>query len=126
MFEEEQYDSVETFSRHSIRPKVKLILADGAFFMDWRAFFKPRVDDPEDYLLDNVLVFSISTFYDALSVDITLSHSFNSKYEGDNKVLKPMEEWESVFDPDYGDFIAKETYYKDTDISASIGLSLSF
>ena len=37
-----------------------------------------------------------------------------------------MEEWESVFDPDYGDFIAQETYYKDTDISASIGLSLSF
>ena len=37
-----------------------------------------------------------------------------------------MEEWESVFDPDYGDFVAKETYYKDTDISASIGLSLSF
>ena len=126
MFEEEEYDSVETFSRHSIRPKVKLVLADGAFFMDWRAFFKPRVDDPEDYLLDNVLVFSIATFYDALSVDITLSHSFNSKYEGDNKVLKPMEEWESVFDPDYGDFVAKETYYKDTDISASIGLSLSF
>ena len=126
MFEEEEYDSVETFSRHSIRPKVKLVLADGAFFMDWRAFYKPKVTDTEDFLLENVLVFSIATFYDALSVDITLSHSFNSKYEGNNKVLKPMDEWESVFDPDYGDFIAQETYYKDTDISASIGLSLSF
>jgi len=126
MFEEEEYESIETFSRHSIRPKIKLVLADGAFFMDWRAFYKPKVDNTEDYLLENVLVFSIATFYDALSVDITLSHSFNSKYEGNNKVLKPMEEWETVFDPDYGDFIAQETYYKDTDISASIGLSLSF
>ena len=126
MFEEEEYDSVETFSRHSIRPKVKLVLADGAFFMDWRAYYKPKVGDTEDYLLQNTIVFSIATFYDALSVDITFNHSFNSKYEGDNKVLKPIEEWESVFDPDYGDFIAKETYYKDTDISASIGLSLSF
>ena len=126
MFEEEEYDSVATFARHSIRPKLKLVLADGAFFMDLRTFYKPRVDDIEDFLLENVLVFSIATFYDALSVDIKLSHSFNSKYEGDDKVLKPMEEWESVFDPDYGDFIAKETYYKDTDLSVSIGFSLAF
>ena len=126
MFEEEQYDSVATFARHSIRPKVKLVLADGAFFMDWRSFYKPRGDNTDDYLLENVLVFSIATFYDALSVDITLSHSFNSKYEGNNKVLKPLDEWESVFDPDYGDFIAKETYYKDTDMSVSIGFSLAF
>ncbi len=34
------------------------------------------------YLLENVLVFSIATFYDALSVDVTLTQSFNSKYEG--------------------------------------------
>jgi len=126
MFEDEEYDSVATFARHSIRPKVKLVLADGAFFMDLRTFYKPRVDDIEDFLLENVLVFSIATFYDALSVDVKLSHSFNSKYEGDDKVLKPMEEWESVFDPDYGDFIAKETYYKDTDLSVSIGFSLAF
>ena len=126
MFEEEEYDSIATFSRHSIRPKVKLVMADGAFFMDWRSFYKPRVDDTEDYLLENVLVFSIATFYDALSVDITLSHSFVSKYEGNKKVLKPLEEWESVFDPDYGDFVAKETYYKDTDMSVSIGFSLAF
>ena len=126
MFEDEEYDSVATFSRHSIRPKVKLVLADGAFFMDWRTFYKPRVDDTEDFLLENVLVFSVATFYDALSVDITLSQSYNSKYEGNDKVLKPMEEWESVFDPDYGDFIAQETYYKDTDLSVSIGFSLAF
>jgi hypothetical protein len=37
-----------------------------------------------------------------------------------------MEEWESVFDPDYGDYISQETYYKDTDLSASIGFSLAF
>ena len=52
MFEEEQYDSIATFARHSIRPKVKLVLADGAFFMDWRSFYKPRVDDTDDYLLN--------------------------------------------------------------------------
>ena len=126
MFEEEEYESVETFSRHSFRPKVKLILADGNFFFDYRAFYKPRVDDFEDFLLENILVLSVVTFYEALSVDITLKHSYNSKYEGDNKVLKPLEEWESQYDPDYGDFVAKETFYKDTDLSVSIGFSLAF
>ena len=94
----------------------------------WQAqnYNKFVIDNTEDYLLENVLVFSIATFYDALSVDLTLSHSFNSKYEGNNKVLKPLDEWESVFDPDYGDFVAKETYYKDTDMSVSIGFSLAF
>ena len=126
MFEEEEYDSVETFSRHSFRPKLKLVLSEGAFFMDYRAFYKPRVDDFDDYLLENTLLLSIATFYDALSVDITLKHSFNSKYDGDNKVLKPVDEWESEYDIDYGDFVSKETFYKDTDLSASIGFSLSF
>ena len=126
MFEEEEYDSVETFSRHSFRPKLKLVLSDGDFFLDYRSFYKPKVDNFDDYLLENILVLSVSTFYEALSVDITVSHSFNSKYEGDNKVLKPLEEWESEYDPDYGDFVAKETYYKDTDMSVSIGFSLAF
>ena len=126
MFEEEEYDSVETFSRHSFRPKVKLVLADGNFFFDYRSFYKPRVDDFEDFLLENIVVLSVMTFYDALSVDITLKHSYNSKYEGDNKVLKPLEEWESQYDPDYGDFVAKETFYKDTDLSVSIGFSFTF
>ena len=126
MFEEEEYDSVETFSRHSFRPKAKLILADGNFFFDYRAFYKPRVDDIDDFLLENIIVLSILTFYESLSVDITLKHSYNSKYEGDNKVLKPLEEWESQYDPDYGDFVAKETFYKDTDLSVSIGFSFTF
>ena len=126
MFEEEEYNSVETFSRHSFRPKLKLVFADGNFFFDYRAFYKPRVDDFDDFLLENIVVCSIMTFYEALSVDITLSHSFNSKYEGDNKVLKPLDEWKSEYDPDYGDFVAKETYYKDTDLSLSIGFSLNF
>ena len=69
---------------------------------------------------------SVKTFYEALSVDITLKHSYNSKYEGDNKVLKPLDEWESLYDPDYGDYVAKETFYKDTDLSVSIGFSLAF
>lgn len=126
MFEEEEYDSVETFSRHSFRPKLKLILSDGALFMDYRAFYKPRVDDFNDYLLENILVLSIATFYEALSVDVSIKHSFNSKYEGDNKVLKPIDEWEGEYDPDYGDFVPKETYYKDTDLSVAIGFNLSF
>jgi hypothetical protein len=94
--------------------------------MDLRTFYKPRVDDFEDFLLENVLVLSIATFYDALSVDITFQHMFNSKYKGNDKVLKPLEEWESQFDPDYGDYVSKETYYKDTDYSVSIGFSLAF
>ena len=126
MFEEEEYDSVETFSRHSFRPKVKLVLADGNFFFDYRAFYKPRVDDFEDFLLENIVVLSVMTFYEKLSVDITLKHSYNSKYEGDNKVLKPLEEWDSQYDPDYGDFVAKETFYKDTELSVSIGFSFAF
>ena len=83
-------------------------------------------EDFDDYLLENILVLSVSTFYEALSVDITLQHSFNSKYDGDNKVLKPIEEWDSQYDVDFDDFIIKETYYKDTDLSVSIGFSLSF
>ena len=126
MFEEEEYTVVETFSRHSIRPKLKLVLAEGNFFFDYRAFYKPRVDDFDDFLLENIIVCSIMTFYEALSVDVTLKHSYNSKYEGDNKILKPLDEWDSVYDPDYGDFIAKETYYKDTDLSLSVGFSLNF
>ena len=126
MFEEEEYDSVETFSRHSFRPKIKLVLADGNFLFDYRAFYKPRVDDFEDFLLENIVVLSVMTFYESLSVDITLKHSYNSKYEGDNKVLKPLEEWESQFDPDFGDFVSKETFYKDTDMSVSIGFSFAF
>ena len=126
MFEEEEYDTVETFARHSFRPKLKLALADGNFFFDYRAFYKPRVDDFEDFLLENIVVLSVLTLYEALSVDITLKHSYNSKYEGDNKVLKPLEEWESQYDSDFGDFVSKETFYKDTDLSVSIGFSFAF
>ena len=120
MFEDEEYDSVATFSRHSIRPKVKLVLADGAFFMDLRTFYKPRVDDTNEYLWENELRISLATLYELLSIDFSFNHSFNSRYD-ENDVLKPMDEW----DYDWKNDLAKPTYYKSTDYSVSLGLSFS-
>ena len=126
MYEEEKYDTVAVFARHSIRPKIKLVLSEGALFFDLRTFYKPKVDDFDDYLLENIAVLSIATFSDALTIDVTLKHSFNSRYKGDNKVLKPAEDWDSEYNPDFGSYDAIETFYKDTDMSLSVGFSFAF
>ena len=58
-----------SFFRHSIRPKYKVKLFDGNVAFDYRFYFKPRIDNFDDYLLEHELKISIVTFYEALSVD---------------------------------------------------------
>ena len=120
MYEMEEYDSTDVFPRHSLRPKVKFVLNDGAAVIDFRTFYKPRVDDTNEYLWENELRISLATLYELLSIDFSFNHSFNSRYD-ENDVLKPEDEW----DYDWKNDLAKPTYYKSTDYSVSLGLSFS-
>ena len=72
---------VEKFYRHSIRPKFKIKLFDESVVFDYRLFYKPRVDDWEDYLLEHSLQISIATFYDALTLNFNYSDKYNSRYD---------------------------------------------
>ena len=49
---------------------------------DYRFYYKPRVDDFKDYLLEHELKISIATFYDALSIDLNYTDKYNSRYDG--------------------------------------------
>jgi len=120
MYEMEEYDSTEVFPRHSLRPKVKFVLNEGAAVIDYRTFYKPRVDNTNEYLWENQLKFSLATFYELLSVEFSFEHSFNSRYE-DNEILKPEDEWDYDWEKDE----PIQTYYKSTDYSVSVGLSFS-
>jgi len=79
-------DSVEVgpkeFFRHSIRPKWKYKFFDENVLLDYRFYYKPRVDDFKDYLLEHELKISIATFYEALSIDLNYSNKYNSRYDG--------------------------------------------
>ena len=81
-------DSVETkpeqFFRHSIRPKIKLKLFNENLVLDYRFYYKPRVDDFKDYLLEHELKVSLATFYEALTIDFTYTNKYNSRYDGTN------------------------------------------
>ncbi len=99
----------ESFFRHSIRPKFKLKLMDGNLVFDYRFYYKPRVDDFKDYLLEHELKISIATFYELLYIDFNYTNKYNSRYDGTN-----------IYNPDMGDF------YKAVDENISIGLSFMF
>ena len=99
----------ESFFRHSIRPKIKLKLMDGNIVFDYRFYYKPRVDDFEDYLLEHELKITIATFYEALSIDLNYTNKYNSRYDGTN-----------IFNPDMGD------YYKAVDENITFGVSFMF
>jgi len=71
----------EEFFRHSIRPKIKLKLFDDNLVFDYRFYFKPKVDDFNDYLLEHELKVSLSTFYEALTVNLNYTNKFNSRYD---------------------------------------------
>lgn len=79
-------DSVEVgpkeFFRHSIRPKWKYKFFDDNVLLDYRFYYKPRVDDVNDYLLEHELKISIATFYEALSIDLNYTNKYNSRYDG--------------------------------------------
>ncbi len=98
----------EEFFRHSIRPKFKVKLFDENIVFDYRFYYKPRVDDFEDYLLEHELKISIATFYDALSINLNYSDKYNSRYDG-----------VSIINRQSG--IA----YKDRDTNISIGFSIA-
>ena len=72
----------EEFFRHSIRPKFKIKLFDENVVLDYRFYYKPRVDDFKDYLLEHELKLSVATFFDALSINLNYSNKYNSRYDG--------------------------------------------
>jgi len=84
-------DSIRDFARHSIRPKIKLKLLDGNVVFDYRFYYKPNVEDPDDYLLQNELKVNIATFYEALSIYLTYSDSYNSRYDKPDAQFKPKD-----------------------------------
>jgi len=99
----------ESFYRHSIRPKIKYKLMDGNIVLDYRFYYKPRVDDFEDYLLEHELKITIATFYEALNIDLNYTSKYNSRYDGTN-----------IFNRDIGD------YYKAVDENITLGVSFMF
>ena len=81
--------AAEEFFRHSIRPKIKFKLFNDNLVLDYRFFYKPRVDDFEDYLLEHELKVSIATFYEALTIDLNYTNKYNSRYDGEQKFINP-------------------------------------
>ena len=69
------------FFRHSFRPKIKLKLFDENVVFDYRLYYKPKVDDFEDFLLEHELKVTLSTFYDALSLNLNFTNKYNSRYD---------------------------------------------
>ena len=98
-----------SFFRHSIRPKYKVKLFDGNVVFDYRFYFKPRIDNFDDYLLEHELKISIVTFYEALSVDFNYTNKYNARYDDGG-----------IINPDTG------MDYADTDENISVGLSFMF
>ena len=99
----------ESFFRHSIRPKFKFKFMDGNLVFDYRFYYKPRVDDFNDYLLEHELKISIATFYELLYIDLNYTNKYNSRYDGTK-----------VYNADTG------TFYKAVDENISVGLSFMF
>jgi len=84
-------DSIRDFARHSIRPKIKLKLFDGNVTLDYRFYYKPNVEDFDDYLLENELKVNIATFYEALSIYLTYADAYNSRYDKPDADFKPKD-----------------------------------
>ena len=78
----------EEFFRHSIRPKIKVKLFDNNLVLDYRFYYKPRMDDFDDYLLEHELKVSLATFYEALTIDLNYTNKYNSRYDG-TKLINP-------------------------------------
>ena len=108
MYTDSTNSPAEEFFRHSIRPKLKLKLFDDNLVFDYRFYYKPRVDDFKDYLLEHELKISIATFYEALSIDLNYTDKYNSRYDG-----------VSIINRQTG------LAYKDRDTNLSIGFSLT-
>tara|TARA_B100000212_G_scaffold194824_1_gene146988 strand:+ start:943 stop:1875 length:933 start_codon:yes stop_codon:yes gene_type:complete len=98
----------EEFFRHSIRPKFKIKLFDENVVLDYRFYYKPRVDDFKDYLLEHELKLSVATFFDALSINLNYSNKYNSRYDGVTIISRQS-----------------GVAYKDRDENISIGFSIA-
>ena len=60
LYEQEKYidDATATILyRHSIRPKYKRNFESLGLFVDWQIFYKPKFDDSNQYLLNNIVRF---------------------------------------------------------------------
>ena len=103
----------ENFYRHSFRPKIKLKFFDESLVFDYRFYFKPKVDDFEDYILEHELSISIATFYELLSINLNYTNKYNTRFDINNG-------GQSIINPLSG------TPYKERDESIILGLSFSF
>ena len=108
MYTDSTNSPAEEFFRHSIRPKLKLKLFNDNVVFDYRFYYKPKVNDFKDYLLEHELKISIATFYEALSIDLNYTDKYNSRYDG-----------VSIINRQTG------LAYKDRDTNLSIGFSLA-
>ena len=157
LYEQEKYidDATATILyRHSIRPKYKRNFESLGLFVDWQIFYKPKFDDSNEYLLNNILILSFQTFHEALTLDISYQYEFNSRYELEQVVKSyayayddtlvahdydgwyySLEEYQDAHgtDPDFVytldsdlDIIKANKFYKPEDYTVSIGLSFSF
>ena len=83
----------EPFFRHSIRPKFKIKLFDDNLVFDYRFYYKPKVDDWDDYLLEHELKISFATFHEALSLNFSYTDKYNARYDlltnGGRKIFNP-------------------------------------
>mgnify|MGYP003324281827 CR=1 FL=1 len=103
----------ENFLRHSIRPKFKFKLFDENLVFDYRFYFKPKVGDWEDYLLEHELKISFATFFELLTIDLNYTDKYNSRFDvnnGGQDIINPL----------------TLTPYKERDKSLILGLSFSF
>ena len=103
----------ENFYRHSIRPKIKFKFFDESLVLDYRFYFKPRVDDFNDYILEHELSISIATFYELLSIDLNYTNKYNTRFDVDNggrNIINPL----------------TGVPYKERDESIILGLSFAF
>jgi hypothetical protein len=69
------------FFRHSFRPKIKLKFFEDNLVFDYRFYYKPRVDNFEDFLLEHELKISLTTFYEAINLNLNFSNKYNSRYD---------------------------------------------
>ncbi len=113
MYENEKYKGWEadTFTRHSLRPKLKTALGEGIFLQS-QVFFKPTVNDLNVYLVDWQNALSIETKAEWLTIEIQYQYKYNSA-----PAIKSFEK-----DADGNKINIK--HYKKEDTITSIGLSI--
>ncbi|MFQ6613045.1 MAG: DUF481 domain-containing protein [Fidelibacterota bacterium] len=114
MYENEKYVGwpADTFTRHSLRPKLKAQLTEGVFLQS-QLFFKPTVNDLEVYLIDWQNGLSIETKAKWLTVEIQYQYKYNT-----DPAIKSYEL------DDQGNKI-NEKYYQKEDVMTTIGLSIT-